>query len=232
MPAILTAGVLGLPSVTAVPANKGRLPKEAFYQGLEITARLKRQFIDDIESLTMLAVIRSKETGIPEGRHVREISVIEVKLKGERLPSAALEQFARFRDDMTHHAAKVLYVIPDGDGYKTAVFRNANVNKGIHEGRLYVSEQRSLGDFGIRLVGSDLEQVWDSLCSQTALNDETPENVDQRIAISGRIMKLSAERQRLETAHAKARQIGRRNELWRQLRETTMELQRLQGEQQ
>lgn len=134
MPASLTATMLGLPSITAVPANKGRLPKEAFYQGLEITVRLKRQFIDDIESLTMLALIRSKETGIPDGKHVREISVIEVKLKGERLPAAVLEQFARFRDDMTHHAVKVLYVIPDGTGYKTAVFRNANVNEGIHEG--------------------------------------------------------------------------------------------------
>ena len=87
MPASLTATMLGLPSITAVPANKGRLPKEAFYQGLEITVRLKRQFIDDIESLTMLALIRSKETGIPDGKHVREISVIEVKLKGERLPA-------------------------------------------------------------------------------------------------------------------------------------------------
>ncbi|HJB04934.1 DUF4391 domain-containing protein [Bifidobacterium longum] len=232
MPAILTAGVLGLPSVTAVPASKGRLPKEAFYQGLEITAGLKRQFVDDIESLTMLAVIRSKETGIPEGRHVREISVIEVKLKGERLPSAVLERFSRFRDDMTHHAVKVLYVIPDGTGYKTAVFRNANVNAGIHEGRLYVSDPRSLDGSGIRLVGSNLEQVWDSLCSQTVLNDETCGNVDQRIAVRERIMRLSAEQQRLETAHAKARQISRRNELWNQLREVTEELHRLQGEQQ
>lgn len=232
MPAILTAGVLGLPSVTAVPASKGRLPKEAFYQGLEITAGLKRQFVDDIESLTMLAVIRSKETGIPEGRHVREISVIEVKLKGERLPSAVLERFSRFRDDMTHHAVKVLYVIPDGTGYRTAVFRNANVNAGIYEGRLYVSEPRSLDAPGIRLVGSDLEQVWDSLCSQTALNDETCGNVDQRIAVRERIMRLSAEQQRLETAHAKAKQISRRNELWNQLREVTEELHRLQGEQQ
>lgn len=232
MPAILTAGMLGLPSVTAVPAGRGRLPKEAFYQGLEITARLKRQFIDDIESLTMLAVIRSKETGIPDGEHVREISVIEVKTKGERPPCAVLEQFARYRDDMTRHAGKVLYVIPDGNGYRTAVFRNANINAGIHEGRLYVSEPRSLDDSGIRLAGSDLEQVWDSLCAQTVLNDETCGNVDQRIAVRERIMRLSAEQQRLKTAHAKARQIGRRNELWSQLRETSMELQRLQGEQQ
>lgn len=232
MTVILTAVMLGLPSVTAVPASRGRLPKEAFYQGLEVTAGLKRQFIDDIESLTMLAVIRSKETGIPEGRHVREISVIEVKLKGERLPSAVLERFARFRDDMTRHAVKVLYVIPDGTGYRTAVFRNANVNAGIHEGRLYVSEPRSLDTPGIRLVGSDLEQVWDSLCSQTALNDATPQDADRRIAVRERIMRLSAEQQRLKTAHAKARQIGRRNELWNQLRETSMELQRLQGEQQ
>ena len=180
MPASLTATMLGLPSITAVPANKGRLPKEAFYQGLEITVRLKRQFIDDIESLTMLALIRSKETGIP-----------------------------------------------DGTGYKTAVFRNANVNEGIHEGRLYVSEPHSLNKSGIRIAGTDLEQVWDSLCSQTALNDETPKNVDQRIAIRERIMKLSAEQQRLKTAHAKARQIGRRNELWNQLRKVADELDRL-----
>jgi len=40
-------------------------------------------------------------------------------------------------------------------------------------------------------------------------------------------MKLSAEQQRLKTAHAKARQIGRRNELWNQLRKVADELDRL-----
>lgn len=225
----LTATMLGLPSTTAVPLDKGRLSKEAFYRGMELTSQLKRQFVESIGSLTMLAVIRTRETGIPEGNQVREISVIEIRLKEDRLPLAVMEGFARFRDDRTRHSAKVLYIIPDGDGFKTAVFRNANVKAGNTEGRVYVSEHRPLNGSGVVLNGSNLNQVWDSLCAQTALNDATPVQVDRRIATQKRITKLRKERQRLETAHAKAKQISKRNELWNQLQDVTHQLKSLQS---
>lgn len=228
----LTTTMLGLPSTTAVPPGKGRLTKEAFYRGMGLTSRLKRQFVEGIDSLTMIAVIRTKETGIPEGDRVREISVIEVQPKEDCLPLAVLEAFARFRDDNTRHSAKVLYIIPDGYGFKTAVFRNANVKAGNAEGRVYVSEHRTLNGSGVVLNGSNLDQVWDSLCAQTALNDATPSQVDRRIAIQERIIRLRKEQQRLEAAHARTRQITKRNELWQQLRAITTELDQLQGEQQ
>ena len=72
----VTALTLGLPSTTAVTHPRGRLAKERFYTNTSVDKRLQRHFIEDIDSITMLAVIREQETGIPAGRTTREINVI------------------------------------------------------------------------------------------------------------------------------------------------------------
>lgn len=63
----VTALTLGLPSTTAVTHPRGRLSKERFYTNTSVGKRLRQHFIEDIDSITMLAVIREQETGIPAG---------------------------------------------------------------------------------------------------------------------------------------------------------------------
>ena len=63
----VTALTLGLPSTTAVMHPRGRLAKERFYTNTKVGKRLRQHFIEDIDSITMLAVIREQETGIPAG---------------------------------------------------------------------------------------------------------------------------------------------------------------------
>ena len=79
----VTALTLGLPSTTAVMHPRGRLAKERFYTNTKVGKRLRQHFIEDIDSITMLAVIREQETGIPAGPLTNEINVIGLEQSTE-----------------------------------------------------------------------------------------------------------------------------------------------------
>lgn len=55
---------LGLPVSTAIPEAKGILPKVLFVGKAPISGKLKQWFVNEIESITMLALGRSANTGL------------------------------------------------------------------------------------------------------------------------------------------------------------------------
>lgn len=130
----VTALTLGLPSTTAVMHPRGRLAKERFYTNTKVGKRLRQHFIEDIDSITMLAVIREQETGIPAGPFTNEINVIGLEQSTEHPPLEVMEHIARTRDELTHHRSRILFVCVNGSMTKFAVFRNANRGRRAHGG--------------------------------------------------------------------------------------------------
>lgn len=228
---LVTALTLGLPSTTAVTHPRGRLAKERFYENTSVGKRLRRHFIEDINSITMLAVIREQETGISAGRTTREINVIGLEQSTEHPPLEVMEHIARARDELTRHMSRVLFVCVADDMVRFAVFRNANVAEGLMEGSVHVGEPVEYGSARLHLDGADLDAVWESLCAEIILGSPDPTRVDQRIVSRTRIMRLTKEIDQLERRHAKTVQIGQRNELWDELQTKRHELkQEQQGE--
>lgn len=116
-------------------ASEGRLTKERFYTNTKVGKRLRQHFIEDIDSITMLAVIREQETGIPAGPLTNEINVIGLEQSTEHPPLEVMEHIARTRDELTRHRSRILFVCMNGSMTKFAVFRNANVAEGLTEAR-------------------------------------------------------------------------------------------------
>ena len=227
----VTALTLGLPSTTAVMHPRGRLTKERFYTNTKVGKRLRQHFIEDIDSITMLAVIREQETGIPAGPLTNEINVIGLEQSTEHPPLEIMEHIARTRDELTRHRSRILFVCMNGSMTKFAVFRNANVAEGLTEGSVHMGEPVECESARVRLNGTDLDAVWDSLCAETILGASDPTRVDRRIVSRTRIMRLVKEIDQLERRHAKAVQIGQRNRLWDDLQAKRHELeQEQQGE--
>lgn len=79
--------MLGLPSTTEVGR---RIPKEAFYGRLKVSAALRQSFVDDVERFTVANSIKTSTTGIPDGERVHEVLVVEVTLKTHSVPEAVL----------------------------------------------------------------------------------------------------------------------------------------------
>lgn len=63
---------LGLPVSTAIPEAKGTLPKALFVGKAPISGKLKQRLVNEIESITMLALARSANTGLADGKLIRK----------------------------------------------------------------------------------------------------------------------------------------------------------------
>ena len=78
-----------LPSTTEF--NK-RIPKEKFYENLNVTPTIKKCFVDQIKVIYWRNKIASSTTNLAAGSTVTEIEVFEIKLKTNLLDEGVLHQ--------------------------------------------------------------------------------------------------------------------------------------------
>ena len=72
--------ILNFPDFTLV--NRV-VPKVAFYSHLEVTARMKSAFIENVEQVVWLYKLAPSNLHITDGKDVHEITIFLVKLKKE-----------------------------------------------------------------------------------------------------------------------------------------------------
>ena len=66
------------------------VPKTAFYKNLEVNARMKQRFVDDVASVTWVAKIAPSTLNVADGNTVHEITVFRMVLKNCEVPSDVL----------------------------------------------------------------------------------------------------------------------------------------------
>ena len=194
--------MLALPSTTEVGR---RIPKEAFYGRLKVSAALRQSFIDDIERFVIANSIKTSTTGIPDGERVHEVLVVEVALKSRRVPEEVLALVAQTNPH------KLLFVCTHGGEACLAVML-----KGIA-----VGEWRSVEDTSLTLKATSMDGVWDSIASQVVYGDAGSETstVDERFAMDAKLKALRDELARVEARGRKGRQVARKNALFDKAKE-------------
>lgn len=63
----VSALTLGLPASAAIPEQKGTLPKGLFVAKVPVSSKLKQRLVNDIASITMLALLRPANTAMGAG---------------------------------------------------------------------------------------------------------------------------------------------------------------------
>ena len=81
--------MLGLPKTTEF--NK-RIPKQKFYENLEISPALKKVFVDQVKTIYWRNKIATTTLNLAPGTDVTEIEVFEVKLSEQSLDEGMLRQ--------------------------------------------------------------------------------------------------------------------------------------------
>lgn len=81
--------MLGLPKTTEF--NK-RIPKQKFYENLEISPALKKVFVDQVKIIYWRNKIATTTLNLAAGKDVTEIEVFEVKLSEGTLDEGILRQ--------------------------------------------------------------------------------------------------------------------------------------------
>ena len=70
--------MIDLPTSTKVDR---RLPKEAFYKHLSISAALKAKFVSDIDKIIIKNILTKKNLNLVDDTDIKEILVLSIELK-------------------------------------------------------------------------------------------------------------------------------------------------------
>ena len=194
--------MLGLPSTTEVDK---RIPKEAFYRNLKMSADLRASFTNDIDRIVVRNSLKSATTNIPAGTRVPEIMVLEVSLKRRHVPLNALRAIA------AQNPHKLLFACTYDGECALAVLL----------GGLVVGEWQPLAEASINLRAESIDAVWDSMASQIAYGDMGAgnETVEQRSANDAKLASMKEELAKLEARRKKEKQFARKNAMFEQAKE-------------
>lgn len=191
--------MLGLPSTTEVGK---RLPKEAFYRNLDLDKRTKDELVHLIDRITLENSIKPATANVADGKRVREILVLRVDLKEAKTPSRAIEAIAK-----SNPHALVFRLEPAG------------VTCAVRDGLWSADSLEKLN-----ITGTNMDDVWASVLSQIAFGTSDPSDIYGRLARAKRCAQLEAEIASLDAKCRKTKQINKRNELFRQMKEKEREL--------
>ena len=196
--------MLGLPSTTDF--NK-RIPKEKFYENLNITPALKKSFVDQIKVIYWRNKIASSTMNLAPGSSVTEIEVFEIRLKTNLLDEGVLRQIDR---EVPYHIVFLLEY--DGKyqawtAYKEASTGNAafKVNQYYHTGWTEVEE------LPLKLEGLNVDAVYENFVYQIAgdaLRGENNESLQDAVERDEKIKHLKKQIEVLQAKIRKEKQLN------------------------
>lgn len=227
--------MLGLPSTTQVSRS---LPKNAFYGRFKMSSQLKDDFTHKVECFEIVHSIKPSTTNIPAGSTVSEVMVLRVELRQRQVP----EQVLRFVAENNNH--KLLFVCMFDGEMRLAVLLK----------KLVLSEWMPTEGVVLDLRSDNMDAFWDSLASQVAYGDKglgasacgavssgtdggssgevgkpVAISVEERYARDQRIAALRDEIARVDARCRKERQIGRKNQLFAQMKQLKAQLAELES---
>lgn len=154
--------MIGLPKTTEF--NK-RIPKQKFYENLDISPALKRVFVDQVKVIYWRNKIATTTMNLSEGKEVKEIEVFEVRLNSPALNESLLRQIDR---QIPYH---ILFLLEYQGKYQVWIGYKetaASGNKAFKVNVYYCTEWQEEDDLQLKLEGLDLDSVYENFVRQIA----------------------------------------------------------------
>ena len=154
--------MLGLPKTTEF--NK-RIPKQKFYENIDISPVLKRSFIEQIKTIYWKNKIAASTTNLAKGNNVIELEVFELCLNGPLLDEGVLRQIDK---KIPYH---ILFLLEyQGKyqawiGYKEAV---ASGNNAFKVDGYYHTDWLGENELPLKLEGLNVDAVYENFVRQIA----------------------------------------------------------------
>ena len=217
--------MLALPKSTEF--NK-RIPKQKFYDNLNVSPALKRSFIDQIKVIYWANKIAASTVNLAEGKDVTEIEVFEVKLNIPTLDEAVLKQIDR---EIPYH---ILFILEYENqfqawiGYKeatgsgTAAFK---VNKYYH------TEWMLEDELPIKLEGLNIQTVYENFVRQIAgeaLQSSQTESLKESVERDKQAEGLQKQIDKLQTKIRQEKQLNRQMQMNAELKDLRKSLEALE----
>lgn len=198
--------MLGLPKTTEF--NK-RIPKQKFYEQIEITPALKRVFIDKIRTIYWKNKLAATTLNIAAGERVNEIEVFEVRLTEPLLDEAVLKQIDK---EIPYH---ILFLLEyDGKyqawiGYKEVAKSGKNAFK---VSRYYHTDWLEEENLPLKIEGLNIDSIYDNFVRQIAggaLQADMSESLKESVEKETLRLNLQKQISALEAKMRKEKQLNR-----------------------
>ena len=217
--------MLGLPKTTEF--NK-RIPKQKFYENLEISPALKKVFVDQVKTIYWRNKIATTTLNLAPGTDVTEIEVFEVKLSEQTLEEGMLRQMDK---EIPYH---ILFLLEyQGKyqawiGYKEA---SASGTAAFKVNKYYHTEWLEEDDLPVKLEGLDIDALYDNFVKQIAGDKLKAANEGESLKVS---VAREAEKEALkgqiavlQTKIRKEKQLNKQMEMNSQIKKLKRELEQL-----
>lgn len=217
--------MLGFPVSTEF--NK-RIPKQKFYDNLDVSPTLRRVFVDQIRLVYWRNKLAASTLNIAAGEVVSEVEVFEVRLNEPKLDEAVLKQIDK---EIPYH---ILFILTcDGKaqawiGYKEAAASGSNAFK---VNRYYHTDWMPEDELQLRIDGLNMDTVYESLVRQIAgdkLQADSGESLKETVERDEKKRQLEKQIAALEGKMRSEKQLNRQMEINAELKRIKSILRQLQ----
>lgn len=203
--------MLGLPSTTEV--NR-KMAKEDFYRHLKLTTKQRDAFVQQIDSIRIANDVKASTMRIADGQSIHEVFFMELGLKLAIEPALVIETISKANPH------KIVF---------KASFDGESAYSVYRAGKAWFTGWLPADDKSLWLAGmpDDIDDLWRLMCSQIIFSRPDVIDVDTEIKRKQKLESLHAEIAKLERAHGREKQMGKRNALFSKLQEAKRECEAL-----
>lgn len=143
-----------------------RVPKQKFYEHLDVSSEVKRLFVEQIRLITWSNKLSPQTMNIAEGQTVSEIEVFHIKLTGQELDKRALELMDK---QIPYH---ILFLLERSDGtarlsvsYKEATQTGGNA---FRLRQSYATPWQRMDELHLPLQALDMDGLYEGIVRAVA----------------------------------------------------------------
>ena len=142
-----------------------KIPKQKFYENLEISPSLKKIFIEQVDKIIWSNKIASSTTNLAGGDLVKEIEVFEVSLKSPSLDDELLRHIDRA---VPYH---IVFILEYQDRYKVCIsYKETAIsgNMAFKVNSYYYTDWQNKQDLHLKLESLNLDTAYENFIRQIA----------------------------------------------------------------
>ena len=198
--------MLNLPKSTEV---EKRIPKQKFYEHLDITPAMRRAFVEQIKVIYWRNKIAATTMNLAIGKDVTELEVFTIKLNSEELDESILRQIDK---EIPYH---ILFLLQYDDkyqawiGYKEAA---ASGNMSFKVNRYCHTPWMMEEDLTLKIEGLSTDAVYENLVRQIAgealKTRKAGESLEETINREEEVQALKRQIEKLQAKIRKERQLN------------------------
>ena len=134
------------------------IPKKAFYEHWDLSAKQRQHFVDDIASLTWLYKLGKGTANVPGGKHIVEIDFFAVVVKEQNCPNNVFTLIDSFMPQY------IVFIQCYNDEYRLLLNYKDRTKDESHPFRIiktFKGEWTKADDLRLTIAGNTLDDVWE-----------------------------------------------------------------------